>query len=364
MDLITRTAINGSWFNFYLCSAGGTVSAGPGTRGAAARSPARRGGAADPESSRSGTATRSTIGAISLTVIAAMLFLAFNAQRCRSSAAARSTRRSSPRPPGSARRRGPGRRRQGRQGESRRAGGRRRARRVPGRTAARLRRRPARRSRSRPCWARSTSRWFPRGRRARPRARSRLAHRRPYDVVEAFADLSTTARTSTPRSWPRLLEVLADTFADTPDEVRTSLRAWPGCRHHRLARPAAAQLLGHPQVTQRAGRPERGVQAAPRPNMLLRRCERRALASTPVLTTSRSWPTSSRGWCPRTARRSPRPAEAAQRGRRPQPTGRPRDENNFAPFVRVFANTLGNGRWFDTYVENLVPVEVVEETKP
>jgi phospholipid/cholesterol/gamma-HCH transport system substrate-binding protein len=28
-----------------------------------------------------------------------------------------------------------------------------------------------------------------------------------------------------------------------------------------------------------------------------------------------------------------------------------------APFVRVFANTLGNGRWFDTYVENLIPVE-------
>jgi phospholipid/cholesterol/gamma-HCH transport system substrate-binding protein len=27
-----------------------------------------------------------------------------------------------------------------------------------------------------------------------------------------------------------------------------------------------------------------------------------------------------------------------------------------APFVRVFANTIGNGRWFDTYVQNLVPV--------
>ena len=27
-----------------------------------------------------------------------------------------------------------------------------------------------------------------------------------------------------------------------------------------------------------------------------------------------------------------------------------------APFVRVFANTIGNGRWFDTYIQNLVPV--------
>ena len=26
-----------------------------------------------------------------------------------------------------------------------------------------------------------------------------------------------------------------------------------------------------------------------------------------------------------------------------------------APFVRVFTNTLGNGRWFDSFVDNLVP---------
>jgi len=32
-----------------------------------------------------------------------------------------------------------------------------------------------------------------------------------------------------------------------------------------------------------------------------------------------------------------------------------------APFTRVYANTLGNGRWFDTYVANLtVPVGVVK----
>jgi len=32
-----------------------------------------------------------------------------------------------------------------------------------------------------------------------------------------------------------------------------------------------------------------------------------------------------------------------------------------APFTRVFANTLGNGRWFDTFVSNLtVPVGVLK----
>jgi hypothetical protein len=29
-----------------------------------------------------------------------------------------------------------------------------------------------------------------------------------------------------------------------------------------------------------------------------------------------------------------------------------------APFVRVFTNTLGNGRWFDSFVNDLVPTVV------
>jgi phospholipid/cholesterol/gamma-HCH transport system substrate-binding protein len=29
--------------------------------------------------------------------------------------------------------------------------------------------------------------------------------------------------------------------------------------------------------------------------------------------------------------------------------------NNLAPFVRVFTNTLGNGRWFDSFVNDLIP---------
>ena len=30
------------------------------------------------------------------------------------------------------------------------------------------------------------------------------------------------------------------------------------------------------------------------------------------------------------------------------------------PFYRVFANTLGNGPWFDTYIQNLPPVPNLE----
>jgi phospholipid/cholesterol/gamma-HCH transport system substrate-binding protein len=32
--------------------------------------------------------------------------------------------------------------------------------------------------------------------------------------------------------------------------------------------------------------------------------------------------------------------------------------NELAPFVRVFTNTLGNGRWFDSFVNDLIPTVV------
>jgi phospholipid/cholesterol/gamma-HCH transport system substrate-binding protein len=31
-----------------------------------------------------------------------------------------------------------------------------------------------------------------------------------------------------------------------------------------------------------------------------------------------------------------------------------------APFYRVFANTLGNGPWFDTYIQNMPPAGTPE----
>ena len=46
----------------------------------------------------------------------------------------------------------------------------------------------------------------------------------PYDVVEAFADLSSTVEDIDTAQLASSFEVLAETFADTPDEVRTSLQ--------------------------------------------------------------------------------------------------------------------------------------------
>ena len=128
---------------------------------------------------------------------------------------------------------GAGRRGQGRQGREPRAGGRRGHGRVPGQ--GRLRRRPLR--------GRDQDRDG--ARRQVPRARARAAPASstptsaiplertasPYDVVEAFGDLSTTIEEidteqlaqSPSRCWPT-------TFADTPARCGRRSRGWPGCR--------------------------------------------------------------------------------------------------------------------------------------
>ena len=46
----------------------------------------------------------------------------------------------------------------------------------------------------------------------------------PYDVVEAFADLSKTVEQTDTTQLANSFEVLSQTFANTPEEVRTSLQ--------------------------------------------------------------------------------------------------------------------------------------------
>ena len=65
----------------------------------------------------------------------------------------------------------------------------------------------------------------------------------PYDVVEAFADLSTTVDQIDTAQLASSFEVLAETFADTPDEVRTSLQGLARLSDTIASRDAQLQQL-------------------------------------------------------------------------------------------------------------------------
>jgi virulence factor Mce-like protein len=175
----------------------------------------------------------------------------------------------------------------------------------------------------------------------------------PYDVVEAFADLSTTVDEIDTAQLANSFEVLAETFADTPDEVRTSLQGLARLSDTIASRDAELQQLlsATRKVTQvLADRNGEFTQ-------LTEVQERRALIDS-ILTNTQELATQLAGLVTDnrealtpTLQQLSTVTDILSRNR----AALARTVQNFAPYVRVFANTLGNGRWFDSFVNDLLP---------
>ena len=192
-----------------------------------------------------------------------------------------------------------------------------------------------------------------------------------YDVVEAFSDLATTAENID-------TEQLRQGPGHDRHDVRGHARRGPGrggrprpaLAHHRLPRrPAARAARPHRGRLRGARRPQQGVRrrCSPTATCCSRSSSSAARTSTSCWSTRPSWPPSS----PALVRDNRKDIGPALQNLRNVVVVLRANQDNLdksielmAPFVRVFANTLGNGRWFDTYVENLVPVEAAEEAKP
>jgi virulence factor Mce-like protein len=183
----------------------------------------------------------------------------------------------------------------------------------------------------------------------------------PYDVVEAFADLSTTVDEIDTAQLANSFEVLAETFADTPDEVRTSLQGLARLSDTIASRDAELQQLlsAARKVTQvLADRDGEFTQLILDSNTLLAEVrERRALIDS-ILTNTQELATQLSGLV--TDNREALTPTLQQLSTVTDILSRNRAAlaqtvQNFAPYVRVFANTLGNGRWFDSFVNDLLP---------
>jgi virulence factor Mce-like protein len=183
----------------------------------------------------------------------------------------------------------------------------------------------------------------------------------PYDVVEAFAHLSTTIDDIDTAQLASSFEVLAETFADTPDEVRTSLAGLARLSDTIASRDAQLQdlLSATRKVTQvLADRNGEFTQLILDSNTLLTEVqERRALIDS-ILTNTQELATQLSGLV--TDNREALTPTLQQLSTVTDILSRNRAAlaqtvNNFAPYVRVFANTLGNGRWFDSFVNDLLP---------
>jgi phospholipid/cholesterol/gamma-HCH transport system substrate-binding protein len=183
----------------------------------------------------------------------------------------------------------------------------------------------------------------------------------PYDVTEAFGELSDTVDQIDTDALAKSFEVMSDTFRDTPDSVRGALRGLSDLSRTISSRDAQlAQLLAATkQITGRLADDNTRFQALLADgNLLLAEVQRRRDAIAALLTGTRELSQQISGLvADNTATLGP---ALASLDRVTDVLQRNQDNLSRAlalagPYYRMVGNAIGNGRWFDAYLCGLVP---------
>jgi phospholipid/cholesterol/gamma-HCH transport system substrate-binding protein len=186
----------------------------------------------------------------------------------------------------------------------------------------------------------------------------------PYDVVDAFNDLSSTVQDIDTAQLASSFEVLAETFSQTPDEVRTSLEGLARLSDTIASRDQELeQLLSATRdVTQvLADRSGEFTQLILDSNTLLTEVQERRELIDSILTSTQDLAVQLSGLVDDNRETLTPALQQLSRVTEILSDNRAalsQTVNELAPFVRVFTNTLGNGRWFDSFVNDLIPTVV------
>lgn len=183
----------------------------------------------------------------------------------------------------------------------------------------------------------------------------------PYDVTEAFEDLTSTVQDLDTQQLAKSFQTLSQTFQNTPQEVRASLEGLS-----QLSRTVAkrddqlAQLLANTKQVSKtlAQRDTALVKLIDDANKLLSELQRREQAISTLLDGAQELSEQLRGLVRENKEQiGPVLAELDQltsmlyRNQKSLAQG----IKNYAPFIRLFTNAIGNGRWFDNYICGLLP---------
>jgi phospholipid/cholesterol/gamma-HCH transport system substrate-binding protein len=183
----------------------------------------------------------------------------------------------------------------------------------------------------------------------------------PYDVVEAFSGLASTSERIDTGQLSQALNTMATLMKDTPEEVRSSLRGLS-----RLSRTVAsrdAELNTLLQNTERvsrvlANRDQELTKLFADGRVLFQAVYARREAIHRLLVTTQTLSQEISTLVAET-REDLRPAlrqlDSVLNVLRKNQENLDRSLRLMAPFYRVFANTLGNGPWFDTFIQNFPP---------
>jgi phospholipid/cholesterol/gamma-HCH transport system substrate-binding protein len=181
----------------------------------------------------------------------------------------------------------------------------------------------------------------------------------PYDVIEAFSGLATTVGNIDTGQLAQSMRTLSEAFAGTPADVRSSLDGLTrlsqtiSSRDQQLATLLAATAKTTQVLADRNTEFERLLQDG---NLLLAELNNRRAAISALLTNTQTLSVQLRGLvADNTAQLGPTLGQLQGVVDILKSNQSQLDSGIalLAPFYRLFANTLGNGRWFDTSITNL-----------
>lgn len=189
-----------------------------------------------------------------------------------------------------------------------------------------------------------------------------------YDVVQAFSDLTTTTEKVDTDRLATALDTLSSTFKDSPAEVRASIKGLSRISRTVASRDKAlGELLDHANgVTGVLAQHSKDFSALVKDgDKLFKEISKRRKAIHELLKSSVALGIELSGLVDDNAEEigpALRGLNRVVRMLERNQASLDRSVKLLAPYVRVFGNTLGNGRWFDSYVQNLVAAPVVPRT--
>ncbi|MGI5403736.1 MCE family protein [Streptomyces sp. CA-135486] len=189
-----------------------------------------------------------------------------------------------------------------------------------------------------------------------------------YDVVAAFSDLTTTSEKVDTAQLAKAMDTISTTFEDSPAEVRASIKGLSKISRSVASRDQALRdLLDHANgVTGVLSTRSKEFSVLVKDgDKLFKEIAARREAIHSLLKSSAALGVQLSGLVADN-RKEIGPAlkglgSVVAMLERNQ-ASLDRSIKLLAPYVRVFTNTLGNGRWFDSYIQNMVATPVVPRT--
>lgn len=186
----------------------------------------------------------------------------------------------------------------------------------------------------------------------------------PYDVLDAFNGLSQTVDQLNTDQLAQSFQVLSETFANSPTDVRNALNGLSALSNTISSRDQQlAQLLSNTgQISQTLASRDAEVQKLLSDGtLLLGMLQQRKQAIDTLLTGTQSLATQLSGLVTDNQQQlNPVLNELNQFTTMLQQnqSSLANGISLLAPFARLFANTIGNGRWFDNYICGLLPPSI------